>query len=62
MAANFFTVLTEEQSLDSIDSPQEANPADKFEITTLSAALQGARQAASFHDCYTCESGFHRPK
>lgn len=42
MAANRFTVLEEDSSLDSIDSPQEAHPADKFDITTLSAALTGA--------------------
>lgn len=53
MAANRFTVLEEDSSLDSIDSPQEAHPADKFDITTLSAALTGARQAACIHDCCT---------
>ena len=52
MAANRFAVLTEEDSIDSIDSPQRASPADKFDTTTLSAALKGARQAASTLDCY----------
>ena len=54
MAANRFSLLAEgESSLDSIDGPQEVDPADKVGIITLSAALKGARQAASICDCYT---------
>lgn len=45
MAANRFAVLTEESFADSVDSPSKAKPADKFDTTTLSAALKGARQA-----------------
>ena len=45
MASNRFALLTEENSAESVDSPSNASPADKFDTTTLSAALTGARQA-----------------
>ena len=45
MASNRFALLTEEDSAGSVDSLNNATPADKFDTTTLSAALTGARQA-----------------
>ena len=45
MASNRFTLLTEDDSAESIDNDKNAGVADKFDTTTLSAALTGARQA-----------------
>lgn len=45
MASNRFTLLTEEDSAESVDNDKNAGVADKFDTTTLSAALTGARQA-----------------
>ena len=46
MATNRFAALVEEDSIDGVDSPNQAKPADKFDTTTLCAALNGARQVS----------------
>ncbi len=43
MAANRFAVLSEQDSVDSVGSSSRTDPVDKLDITTLSAALKGAR-------------------
>ena len=43
MASNRFALL-EEASAESVDSPNNASPADKLDTSTLSAALKDARQ------------------
>lgn len=45
MTTNRFALLTAETSGDSVDSPNNASPADSLDTTTLSAALTNARQA-----------------
>lgn len=43
MAANHFAALSEQDSFDSISSPDKLTTADKFDTATLSVALKGAR-------------------
>ena len=44
MASNRFALLTEEDSAESVDIPNNASLADTFDPSTLSAALKYARQ------------------
>ena len=46
MATNRFAALVEEDLIDEVDSANQAKPADKFDTTTLSAALNGARRVS----------------
>ncbi len=43
MAGNRFDVLSDQDGYGSVGSPGKPGPADKFNTTTLSAALKGAR-------------------
>ncbi len=43
MAGNPFAVLSDQDGSGSVGSPGQPGPADKFDTSTLSAALKGAR-------------------
>lgn len=43
MAGNRFAVLSDQDGSVSVGSPGQPDPADKFDTSTLSAALKGAR-------------------